>query len=79
MVETAVKKESRYQVFCNIDLNRLVCLGIISSHLLDWKFIYEAYLKELKDNDKTVAIQYVADEFGFSDRHVKRIVKFMSD
>lgn len=76
MVETL--EESRYQVFCKIDLNRLVCLGIVSSHLLDWKMVYERYLKELKTNDKTVAIQFVADEYGFSDRHVYKIVKFMS-
>lgn len=76
MVE--VKNETAYEVLCNIDLKGLVCKGILSSHLLDWKIIYERYLKELDNGTVGTAKQFVADEYNISYRTVSRIVGFMN-
>lgn len=76
MVE--VKEETAYEVLCSIDLKGLVCKGILSAHLLDWKIIYERYLKELERESVGSAKQFVADEYKISYRTVSRIVGFMN-
>lgn len=74
-----VTTETRYEVLTNINLQKLICLGILPCHLLDWKLFYEKYESELiENNSKEQAYQNTADEYGVSTKTVKRAVKFMT-
>lgn len=79
MVETIVKRETRYNILSNIDLKKMVCLGFMNPSLLTWKTVYERYKIELENNRVGVAKQFVADEYGISYRMVSNIIKFMEE
>ena len=72
---------NRYELICKLDKDFLILIknGLIPVHLLGWKTIYELYLKEIKFNNKSTTCFLVADEFNLSEKHIRSIVKFMSD
>ena len=70
---------NRYEIICKLDKDFLILInkGLIPVHLLAWKTIYETYLKEIKNNKKTVTYLYLADYYNLSEVHIQRIISFM--
>lgn len=75
----AVETQTKYEVLKSLgdDFVRLVRLGIISLKVLDQKVFYEAYLKQRENHIKSVAITYISDEYGISERQLYTIIKEM--
>jgi hypothetical protein len=69
----------RYELLKKTDLTPLVATGIISINIATWLNIYETYLGELKTNVKPLAIQFTADYYNVSDRHLYTIINFMEN
>lgn len=77
MVETQEKTRYDELVSLGDDLKRLVKLGFISCHIMNWKQYYESYMIELQTNDKSVAVTHIADKNKISERQVYKIIKYM--
>jgi hypothetical protein len=69
----------RYELLKKTDLMPLISSGIISLNIATWLNIYETYLSELKTNVKTLSIQFTADYYNISDRHLYTIINFMEN
>lgn len=55
----------------------LIKRGIVPVHIMDYLLIYETFLKELKENKKSVCITYCADKFNVHENTIRNIIKFM--
>lgn len=73
-----VETVTRYEYIMNMngDLITLVRIGLVSISLLDWKVIYETYLKVKKTGTRSF-IQDVAIEYDITRQKVHRIIKYM--
>ena len=69
---------TRYDYILNMngDLITLVRIGLTPIHLLDWKVIYETYLR-VKQTDTRSFIQDVANEYDITRKTVYNIIKYM--
>lgn len=74
--------ETRYETIINMkgDFVKLVTQGIIPSHLLGWKTIYERYKKASEEENNAGKSQIVSDialEFDLQRRQIYNIIKYM--
>ena len=60
-----------------LNFTALVSSGIVPINISNKLTIYEKYLNQLTENDKSTSIQYVADFYNISNRNVYRIIEFM--
>jgi hypothetical protein len=70
---------TRYETIVNLkdDFLKLISIGLIPVHYLDWKVYYEYYLQEAKRSKASEAINMVAANYDVSKRHMQRIVAHM--
>ena len=77
---------TRYETLISLgeDFVKLVGKNLIPVHVLDWKILYEAYLKEteyhtkyFKKVRKTHMIQLVAENYDITERTMFNVVSFM--
>lgn len=73
--------ENRYKILKELKetnlFNKLVSSGLISINTATRLMIYEKYLKELKNNKKSVAVQFTSDYYKVTLQHVYQVIVWM--
>ncbi len=73
--------EKRYSLLKKLketnQFNKLVSSGVISLSVSTKLMIYETYLKELRNTKKSVAVQFTADYYKVTLRHIYQIIVWM--
>ena len=72
----------RYEIITQLkecsNFTQLVASGIVPLSVSSWLQIYETYLGELKENEKSTSIQFTADYYNISIQMVYKIINFMT-
>ncbi len=72
----------RYEIITQLkecsNFTQLVAYGIVPLSVSSWLQIYETYLGELKENEKSTSIQFTADYYNISIQMVYKIINFMT-
>ena len=71
--------DSRYQIIQNLGRDFLILIqnGIISVTLLEHKTMYEDYLDELKNNDRSYSKNKISTKYDISLRQMNRVIAYM--